>query len=510
MRRSPMPSTAAGRPCSNARSPRPAGGLGDGRDGRAWRRLFGPLARDAGKLAGDCSGRSSTCRVTRWPWRGSGCRRCARRMAWRAAGSGDEAARALFAGLAAHAMLRLDRPLSASFGLVLGMYAHAVGWPMVRGGAAAVADALAAELRAPGGEIVTGRRSDRSTTSRRPAPSCSTRPPRRWSAIAGDRLAAADPPPRTSASGTAPGVFKLDWALDGPDPVDRRRAAPRGHGPPRRHARRGRRVGGRGRRRPPSATGRSRCSSSTPRGTRLGRRPGKTTAWAYCHVPSGSDGGHDRPRSRPRSSASRPGFRDRILARSTHGPAAMEAHDANYVGGDINAGIQDIRQLLFRPWPCASIRTAPGPGLYLCSSSTPPGGGVHGMSGLLAARSALRHDLALERPASASPSSRRSHKPRPAPRRRALPSRHEQHEQHGQDDERGRRPALLDDAGSHSSATRPAVAERGATSAFAAQRVLFVVEVVGDRGRAGGRALEVGRDLADSVGGVASGERQGC
>ena len=87
-----------------------------------------------------------------------------------------------------------------------------------------------------------------------------------------------------------------------------------------------------------------------------------------------------------------PGFRDRILARAAHGPAALEAHDANYVGGDINGGIEDIRQLIFRPWPAIDPYRV-GDGLYLCSSSTPPGGGVHGMCGMLAARSALRHEL---------------------------------------------------------------------------------------------------------------------
>jgi phytoene dehydrogenase-like protein len=118
---------------------------------------------------------------------------------------------------------------------------------------------------------------------------------------------------------------------------------------------------------------------------------GKTTAWAYCHVPPGSDVDMTE-RIEAQVERFAPGFRDRILGRAVHGPAAMEAHDANYVGGDINGGIQDIRQLIFRPWPSLDPYRV-GEGLYLCSSSTPPGGGVHGMSGMLAARSALRHDL---------------------------------------------------------------------------------------------------------------------
>ena len=118
---------------------------------------------------------------------------------------------------------------------------------------------------------------------------------------------------------------------------------------------------------------------------------GKTTAWAYCHVPNGSNVDMT---SRIEAQVERfaPGFRDRVLARSTHSPAQMEAHNANYIGGDINAGVEDIRQLLFRP----TINLDPyraGRGLYLCSSSTPPGGGVHGMSGFHAARSVLRHEL---------------------------------------------------------------------------------------------------------------------
>jgi len=124
----------------------------------------------------------------------------------------------------------------------------------------------------------------------------------------------------------------------------------------------------------------------------MSRAPaGKTTAWAYCHVPAGSDVDMtDRIEAQVERFA--PGFRDRILARATQGTAAMEAYDENYIGGDINGGIQDIRQLIFRPWPSIDPYHV-GAGLYLCSSSTPPGGGVHGMSGMLAAESALRRDL---------------------------------------------------------------------------------------------------------------------
>ena len=286
-------------------------------------------------------------------------------------------------------MVALDRPLSASFGLVLGLYAHAVGWPMVRGGAAAVTDALAAELRSLGGEIVTGQRVDRLAELPSARVVLLDTTPRAAVAIAGDRL-----PERTrrryEAFRYGAGVFKLDWALDGPVPwiADGLRRAATVH------------LGGT-----------LEDVASGEWDVAHGRHPerpfvlfvqyhpwdasrapaGRTTAWAYCHVPNGSDVDMtDRIEAQVERFA--PGFRDRILARAAHGPAAMEAHDANYIGGDINAGISDIRQLIFRP----TVRLDPyraGPGIYLCSSSTPPGGGVHGMSGYLAARSALRHDL---------------------------------------------------------------------------------------------------------------------
>ena len=134
------------------------------------------------------------------------------------------------------------------------------------------------------------------------------------------------------------------------------------------------------------------CSSSTRRGIRAARPAGGLVAWAYCHVPAGSTVDMTE-RIEAQVERFAPGFRDRILARSSLGPAAMEAHDANDIGGDINGGIQDIRQLVFRPWPAWDPYHL-GAGLYLCSSSTPPGGGVHGMSGWHAARSALRRDLA--------------------------------------------------------------------------------------------------------------------
>jgi phytoene dehydrogenase-like protein len=363
-------------------------GLG-GADGRTWARLFGPLVRDVGKLGPELL--QPVLHLPRHPLAlarfGLPALRSARGLA-RDRFRG-EAARALFGGISAHAMLRLDRPLSASFGLVLATYAHAVGWPMARGGSAAVTDALVAELSALGGEVVIGHRVDGLAELPQARAVLFDVTPRQLVAIAGDRL-----PPHTRRHAErfryGSGVFKLDWALDGPVPwtAEGPRRAATVH------------LGG---------TLQEIAASEAD--VAAGRHPdrpfvlfvqhqpwdgtrapaGKGTAWAYCHVPAGS-AVDMTARIEAQVERFAPGFRDRILARATHSPAAMEAYDANYVGGDINGGIQDIRQLLFRPWPTLDPYRV-GDGLYLCSSSTPPGGGVHGMSGYWAARSALRHEL---------------------------------------------------------------------------------------------------------------------
>lgn len=365
-----------------------AAGLGD-HDDRRWRALFGPLARDAGRLGAELL--RPVIHVPRHPLAlarfGLPALRSTRGLA--RSRFRDEPARALFAGLAAHAMLALDRPLSASFGMVLGMYAHAVGWPLVRGGSSAVGQALAAEVVGLGGEIQTGVR----VTSLADIPEARAvildTTPRAAVAIASDRLS-----PGTRRALAAfrygSGVFKLDWALDGPvpwrDPAAARAATVH--------------IGG--------SLDDVSASEAAVAGGRHPEHPfvlfvqyhpwdtsrapaGRTTAWAYCHVPAGS-GVDMTDRIEAEVERAAPGFRDRILARSAMGPAAMEAHDANYIGGDINAGVQDIRQLIFRP----TVSLDPyrvGRGIYLCSSSTPPGGGVHGMGGHLAARSALANDL---------------------------------------------------------------------------------------------------------------------
>jgi phytoene dehydrogenase-like protein len=358
-------------------------------DAGAWRRLFGPLSRDAGLLSRELLG--PVVHVPRHPLALARFGLPALRSAVGLANDRfrGEAARAMFGGLAAHSMLPLTRPLSASFGLVLGLYAHAVGWPMVRGGSAVLADALSVELRRLGGEITVGHRvgSLEDVPPSRVVIADTT--PTALATIAGDRLS-----PRTlrryEAFRYGPGIVKVDWALDGPIPwtADGLRRAATVH------------LGG--------TLEELVASEAAVADGRHAERPftllvqydpwdpsrapeGKTTAWAYCHVPNGSDVDMTEAIERQVERFA-PGFRDRILGRAVHGPAAMEAHDANYVGGDINAGVADARQLIFRPVPGLNPYHA-GPGLYLCSASTPPGGGVHGMGGYLAARSALRRDL---------------------------------------------------------------------------------------------------------------------
>lgn len=358
-------------------------------DGGAWLRLFGPLARDARKLSRELL--RPIIHAPRHPVALARFGLPALRSAEALARSRfrGEPARALFAGLSAHSMVALDRPLSASFGLVLGMYAHAVGWPLVRGGSAAIGDAMATELRALGGDIVTGERIDRLDQLPAARAALFDTTPQAVVAIAGDRL-----PARTRRGYEryryGSGVFKVDWALDGPIPWRAdglRRAATIHLGGTLADVAHGESEVAAGRHPDRPFTLLAQYHPWDPT-----RAPaGKTTAWAYCHVPNGSDVDMTE-RIETQVERFAPGFRDRILARATHSPAQLEAHDPNYIGGDINAGIEDIRQLIFRPVPALDPYHA-GPGLYLCSSSTPPGGGVHGMSGYLAARSALRREF---------------------------------------------------------------------------------------------------------------------
>ena len=358
-----------------------------GTDAAAWRGLIGPLAREWERLVPMLL--APVIRPPRHPLLftrfGVPALLPAEdlvRLAFRA-----PEARALFVGLAAHSMLRLGQPFSGSFGLVLGMLAHAVGWPLARGGSGAIATALAAEARSLGVELVTGHRVD-SVSDLPPARAYLLDvTPRQILALAGDRLPSGY---RRQLEGFryGPGVFKIDWALDGPipwsDPSTLRAGTVH--------------LGGSYREVVASedAVGRGRHADKPfvllvqPTVADPSRAPaGKHVAWAYCHVPNGSTVDMT---ATIESQVERfaPGFRDLVLARATKDSVAMEAWDANYVGGDINGGIGDWRQLLFRPVVRWNPYTTPNPAVFICSSSTPPGGGVHGMSGRHAAREVER------------------------------------------------------------------------------------------------------------------------
>jgi phytoene dehydrogenase-like protein len=358
-------------------------------DGSAWRRLFAPLARDEAKLGRELL--RPVVHVPRHPLALARFGLPALRSAVGLAGSRfrGEAARALFVGLAAHSMVRLDRPLTAAFGLVLGTYAHAVGWPLVRGGTSAVTNALAAEIRRLGGEIVTGLEVTSLDDIAESGVVILDTTPQAAVAITGDRLSPSTRR-RYQRFRYGPGVFKIDWALAGrvpwADEALQRAGTIHLGGRMEDVVRSERQV----------ASGRAPDRPFTlfaqyARWDRTRAPAERETAWAYCHVPSGSTVDMtDRIETELERLA--PGFRDLVLARSIHTAADMERHDSNYVGGDINAGIADIRQLIFRPTRGLDPYHA-GDRVYLCSASTPPGGGVHGMGGHLAALSALRRDL---------------------------------------------------------------------------------------------------------------------
>ena len=294
---------------------------------------------------------------------------------------------ALLGGIAAHGMVPLEATATAAIALMLGLAGHAVGWPLARGGSRAITDALVATLRAHGGELELGTH----VTSLRQLPVARAyvfdTSPRALLRIAGDRLPARYRA-RLERFRYGPGVYKMDWALAGPipwrDPRAARAATVHLSGDVDHIAASERAV---------------HAGAVGPRPFTLVVQPtlfdptrapaGKHIAWAYCHVPAGQ-----------RIDASAlledhieqfaPGFRDLVLARAARDPIDVETYDANYVGGDINGGLSDLRQLFFRPVAKADPYSTPARDIFMCSSSTPPGGGVHGMCGYWAARSVLQ------------------------------------------------------------------------------------------------------------------------
>lgn len=301
--------------------------------------------------------------------------------------------RALLAGLAAHSVLPLDRWLSSGVGLVLGAYAHVVGWPVAQGGSQAITDALVAILRAHGGTVECGQRVDDLGALPPGAVVLADVAPEAFVAMAGERLAPSARR-RYGRFRRGPGVFKLDYALSEPVPWTDPAVAGAGtvH------------VGGTFEEvaEAEAAVARGRHPSrpfvlvAQPSACDPTRAPaGRHVLWAYCHVPHGSD--VDMTAAvEAQIERFAPGFRDVVLARHATTSPALEAYNPNCIGGDITGGLTDWRQFVSRPVLSPRPWRTPVPGVYLCSSSTPPGGGVHGMCGHHAARTALR-DLARRR-----------------------------------------------------------------------------------------------------------------
>lgn len=355
-----------------------------GADARSYQRLLTPLVRDWEILAPELL---APIHFSRHPFAMARFGLNAIRSASGFARSRfkEERMRTFFAGLAAHSCISLDQFGTASFGLVLLTLGHKVGWPIPRGGTQNIANALAGYLKDLGGEIVTGVRVESLDDLAPSACVLFDLTPRQILRIAGESL-----PDRFRRKlgryRYGPGVFKLDWALDGPVPWRAAECAQAAtvH------------LGG--------SIAEIEASESAVWEGKLTDTPfvlltqpslfdalrapeGKHTLWAYCHVPNGSTVDMTE-RIENQIERFAPGFRSRILARSEMSPAQMESHNANLVGGDITGGVQTLSQLFTRP----TIHTynTPLKNVYICSSSTPPGGGVHGMCGYHAARTALR------------------------------------------------------------------------------------------------------------------------
>ncbi|GAA4503829.1 NAD(P)/FAD-dependent oxidoreductase [Hymenobacter ginsengisoli] len=298
-----------------------------------------------------------------------------------------EKAKGLFAGMAAHAIQPLNNVATSAIGLVLLLAAHSQGWPLAQGGSQAIADALAAHFRALGGHIET----DTYVRSLAQLPAARAVlldvTPAQLLEIAGHRLSSLYQwQLRRYRYGM--GAFKIDWALAEPIPWTAPECAQAGTvhlGGTLAEIAAGEQATARGQHPNQPYVLLAQQSPFDP-----SRAPaGKHTAWAYCHVPNGSP--CDMTAAiEAQVERFAPGFRERILGRHTFNPAQMEAYNPNYVGGDINGGLLDIKQLFTRPVLRASPYRTSAQGLYLCSSSTPPGGGVHGMCGYWAARRALR------------------------------------------------------------------------------------------------------------------------
>jgi phytoene dehydrogenase-like protein len=356
-----------------------------GSDCKAWRWLVGDFAARWGELAEEVFGPMPL--LPKRPFLMARFGLVAFPPARLLAGAAFRNARtkALFAGMAAHSFLSLDEPVSAAFGVLMAAAAHAGGWPFPRGGAGALTKALISMLGALGGTVKTSARiSNLDELGACDVTLCDVAP-QALARMAGKRLTA-EFAGKLARYKHGPGVFKVDYALSEPIPWKAKQCARAAtvH------------IGG--------SMEEIAASEAAMRGGEHAQKPfvllvqpslfdatrapaGKHTAWAYCHVPNASTVDM-LPLLEGQIERFAPGFRECVLARRVFGPAGLEAMDANLVGGDISGGAMTLRQLLFRPtWKHYETSAAD---IFLCSSSTPPGGGVHGMCGYHAAEKALK------------------------------------------------------------------------------------------------------------------------
>ncbi len=361
--------------------------LGD--DAAAYRKLLGPLTHDPEPLFDELL---APLHIPKHPLRMArfGLKAIRSAMGLADAKLKGDLARALFAGNAAHSVLPLEKPLTAAVGLILMLSGHAFGWPVARGGSRSIAAALESYFRSIGGEVVTNR----------PVASMYDLPPAR--AYLFDvsprnlaRIASAELPSafakKLNRYRHGPGAFKLDWALSQPIPWKNRQClrAATVH------------VGGK----IEEIAESERAAWTTEPSDRpfvlvgqqslfdRSRAPDEQqTGWAYCHVPKNYTGDMTQ-RIEAQIERFAPGFGDTILARHVTTPVQFEAYNPNYIGGDITGGVQDAFQLFTRPTARWSPYTTPNPSIYICSASTPPGAGVHGMCGYHAATAALKRVL---------------------------------------------------------------------------------------------------------------------
>jgi phytoene dehydrogenase-like protein len=354
-------------------------------DGKQWMRLFGPFARRWKELAPQILRPVSL--LPRTPFLLARLGLLGFPSATSMAHVWFKSARtkALYAGLAAHSVLSLDEPLTSAFAIIFAATAHAVGWPIPRGGAQSITNALCAHLTKLGGVVHTSHSVDNLASLGSFDLAMCDVTPRQLLRIAGERLS---PSYRRSLERYryGPGVFKVDYAISSPIPWKAAECARSAtvH------------IGG--------TLEEIALSEDAMRHGKHAERPfvllsqptlfdpsrapaGKHIAWAYCHVPNGSNVDM-LPRLEAQIERFAPGFRDCVLERRVSSPATLEAMDANLVGGDIGGGLANLPQFLFRPTMRHYATSARD--LYICSSSTPPGGGVHGMCGYNAAKLALQ------------------------------------------------------------------------------------------------------------------------